>query len=348
MKKEIKLYGTIGLQIRADQFVNTLSELEQIGCTDLTIHLHSQGGDVIEGNVIFNAIQRTPIHTKIIIDGLAASMAGIIILSADEVEICENAFVMIHRPYTNGGGNADDIESTAKVLRSMETTFINCIVTKTAMTEEQIKTKFFNNSDCWLNADEAVQYGFATRKIASLAKVQNITQTEQMSIENIYNRFSASLNNDNQKSMKKKLIDKFNLVGVTEESSDDEIIQQLSEKFETLKKQTENSTEEIVNSMLLKARQDCKITATQEQTYKQIGLKNGISALSEVLNNTNRMPSITATLQAYKQHTPEHKAQGKDKDRREWTLEDYRKYAPQELRANPQLYAKLADQEFGK
>lgn len=33
------------------------------------------------------------------------------------------------------------------------------------------------------------------------------------------------------------------------------------------------------------------------------------------------------------------------KDRNGWTLTDYRKYAPDELRKNPRLYAELIDKE---
>jgi hypothetical protein len=38
---------------------------------------------------------------------------------------------------------------------------------------------------------------------------------------------------------------------------------------------------------------------------------------------------------------------GIDKPKNEWTLDDYRKYAPQELKADRKLYKALIKQEFG-
>ncbi|MEI7504813.1 MAG: ATP-dependent Clp protease proteolytic subunit, partial [Paludibacter sp.] len=99
MDKEIKLYGSIGSSgINSFDFSTQLSELEKSGCKSLTIHMHCYGGSVFEGNVIYNALKNSKMSIKIVVDGIAASMASIILLAVKDVDIAENGYVMVHRP----------------------------------------------------------------------------------------------------------------------------------------------------------------------------------------------------------------------------------------------------------
>ena len=63
-----------------------------------TVHLriNSPGGDVFEGRAIVEAIKRFAGKTIAHVDSLAASAATSIAIAADEVEIAQGAFFMIH------------------------------------------------------------------------------------------------------------------------------------------------------------------------------------------------------------------------------------------------------------
>lgn len=334
MDKEIKLYGSIGRDVTASRFVDNIAEAEQGGCKNLTIRVHSGGGSVLDGNVMFNAMQQSRMHIKVIIDGMAASMASIVILAADEVEICENGFIMVHRPHGMEEGDADAFYQTAKLLKDMESNFTKLYSSKTGLSPQEIKAKWLDGKDHWLNADESVKYGFASRKVAATAKGIKVTSENIMSI---YNKFVASLNYKNENSMKKQLIDTFKLQGVAENSTDEEV---LSKMIELVKKERETAVEAMLKIS------GKKIQANMLDTYRSIGKTSGLAILSSVLSGMETSyPDITSFI---KDSRTLPAATNEKKAVADWTLEDYRRHAPQMLKDNPKLYNELCNKEYGE
>lgn len=348
MNKDIKLYGEIGFAIKANDIAQIFAELERNGAKNVTIHLHSEGGNVLEGNAIFNIIQQSSLHVKIIIEGIAASMASVIILAADEVEICENAFIMIHRPNGGGRGNVDEVAATLKILQDIEDVFIRVYSSKTGLAAEQVKVQWLNGAYNWLNADEAVKYGFANRKVSAIAKnIKGLKISSNTDAKQLYNQFAASLNNQTQFNMKRELIETFNLKDVSEISSDEDVLQSLVAKFDSMEKQVNEGVDNSINGLLETARKEGKIIPSQFDTYRQIGKTSGVTALASVLNDMRPYVPITSQLnKTIPTATLEHTNSIKSKS--EWSLDDYRKNAPQELKSNPKLYRELIKKEYGQ
>ena len=73
-----------------------------------------------------------------------------------------------------------------------------------------------------------------------------------------------------------------------------------------------------------------RIEYTQKDTFARVGCEMGLETLSLLLGGMSKVLKISEIL---------------SKDRNGWTLTDYRKYAPDELRKNPRLYAELIDKE---
>lgn len=73
-----------------------------------------------------------------------------------------------------------------------------------------------------------------------------------------------------------------------------------------------------------------RIEYTQKDTFARVGCEMGLETLSLILGGMSKVLKISEIL---------------SKDRNGWTLTDYRKYAPDELRKNPRLYAELIDKE---
>jgi len=349
MDKEIKLYGSIGSEINSFDFSKQLSELEKAGCTNLTIHMHCYGGSVFEGNVIYNAIKSSKMSIKIVIDGIAASMASIILLAVKDVAIAENGFVMVHRPTSGGVGDADALLASVKLLNDMETNFIKSISERTNLPENDVKSKWFDSKDHWLNADEAIKYGFANSKVDSVAKQLKTLDKgifASMELKNIYDKYESSLNNNiNEIEMKKELIDLFGLEGLTELSTDTEVLDAIKAKLEEMKqlaeagkKQVENNVKSIVKSAV----QSGKIQHNMSATYEKIGMTSGLDSLSTILDSINPRMSIVNMIATAKKTDivgVKNKAQ--------WGLDDYRMHAPNELRDNPKLYDELYEKEYG-
>lgn len=123
---------------------------------DLTVYINSDGGDVFAGIAIHSILSRHTGHKKGIVDGLAASIASVILMACDEIVMSSGAQLMIHKPSTAFAyGNADDfrdlIERLDKAQESITGIYMQNV--KEGVTEEDITEKI--NAETWMNADEA-------------------------------------------------------------------------------------------------------------------------------------------------------------------------------------------------
>lgn len=87
---------------------------------DLNIYINSAGGSVFAGMAIYNMLKRHTGHKKVIVDGLAASISSVIALAGDEIEVPENAYIMIHKPWCSCQGNSDDFKARYEMLEKTE------------------------------------------------------------------------------------------------------------------------------------------------------------------------------------------------------------------------------------
>jgi phage I-like protein len=158
--------------------------------------------------------------------------------------------------------------------------------------------------------------------------------------ENICNRYAASLNIKNELKMKKKLIELLHLEGVTETSTDEEILEKVREKFTELENASEKEAETNVNALISSAQKEGKIPVNMIEIYREIGRKSGLSVLTNVLSSIQKPPSIMSMIK------PDSKKTEFQKDRSQWTLEDYRKYDPKAFERNSKLFDELYKKEF--
>jgi ATP-dependent Clp protease protease subunit len=163
---EILIYGAIGVSmwedsVSAKQFSDELSKLDS-KIKNITLRINSPGGCVFQGYAIANRIKQHSAKFTIYIDGLAASIASIIAIAGDEVVIGEGAQMMIHSAWTVAMGNARDLEKVIDRLGEIDEQLISLYVKKTGKSRAEIRDMV--EKETWLNADEAVEMGFADRK----------------------------------------------------------------------------------------------------------------------------------------------------------------------------------------
>lgn len=122
---------------------------------DMTIYINSGGGDVFAGIAIHSILSRHTGHKKGIVDGLAASIASVILMSCDEIVMSSGAQLMIHKPSSWAYGNADDfaklIEELDRCQQSITDIYMQHV--QDGVTEEVIKEKI--DAETWMTADEA-------------------------------------------------------------------------------------------------------------------------------------------------------------------------------------------------
>ncbi|WP_324730983.1 head maturation protease, ClpP-related [Pseudomonas paeninsulae] len=158
----VYLYDIIGEDwfggVAAKDFVPTLNAMD----VD-TIHLriNSPGGDVFDGRAMANALRNHKARVVAHIDGQAASAATYVALAADEVEIAEGGFFMIHNAWTMAMGNADDFDKSSALLRKIDASIVADYQRKTGKDAEQIAQ--WMQDTTWFTAEDALANGFVDR-----------------------------------------------------------------------------------------------------------------------------------------------------------------------------------------
>lgn len=131
-------------------FMNQIDNAEP-----LTLYINSGGGDVFAGIAIHSILSRHTGHKKGIVDGLAASIASVILMSCDEIVMSSGAQIMIHKPSSWAYGNADDfadlIEELDRCQQSITDIYMKHV--KEGIEETTIKEKI--DAETWMTAAEA-------------------------------------------------------------------------------------------------------------------------------------------------------------------------------------------------
>jgi len=194
--------GTYG--ITAQEFITDIKDLKD---TPINLRINSLGGDVFDGMAMYNVIKRREAKTTVYIEGIAASIATIISLGADEVVMAENSLFMIHNAWGGTMGEAKDMRKTADTLEKITGELTDIYRKKTGLSYDALAEMM--DEETWLNANEAFEMGFIDTisdsiKVAAkydVSKFKNITQEE------IQNKLSININN---KKMTNELKEWFN------------------------------------------------------------------------------------------------------------------------------------------
>lgn len=165
---EVLIYDDIGSYgIDTAKFNDALRGLGPV--KDITLRINSGGGNVFDGQSIYNLLKQHPAHVTVRVDGLAASSASLIAMAGDRVEMPEASWMMIHDPVTVWSENAraEDHEFMADRLRGIKQTFVGVYARRTGISVEKISEMMSANSGqgTWMDGPAAVELGFADEVI---------------------------------------------------------------------------------------------------------------------------------------------------------------------------------------
>jgi ATP-dependent Clp endopeptidase proteolytic subunit ClpP len=135
--------------------------MQEVGPGPLVVEINSPGGNVWDGLAIYNMLRgrQAPVTTRVV--GIAASIASIIALAGDTVEIADAALIMIHDPSGMVAGSSEDMRKMADALDQHAEVLAGIYRKKTGRSIESIRAAM--KSETWFTADEAIQYGLANR-----------------------------------------------------------------------------------------------------------------------------------------------------------------------------------------
>lgn len=154
---DILIYDEIGFWgVQASEFVTALAAVD---AKTINLRVNSPGGSVFDGLAIYQALAAHPAKIIAHVDGWAASIASVIIMSADTIMIGEAAQIMVHQPWSMVMGPADDMRKEADILDSLEAAIIDVYVARTGGTRDEIAA--WVKDETWFKGQAAVDAGFA-------------------------------------------------------------------------------------------------------------------------------------------------------------------------------------------
>lgn len=162
-QSEVLIYDVIGWPfVDANEFAR---DFNNISSKEITIGINSPGGDVFDGTAIFNTIDNHPSRIITRIDGIAASMASIIALAGDEIQIASNAYYMMHNPWSIAMGDHNDFQKEGELLERIAATLGETYANKTGLDIKAVRQMM--DDETWLIGKELVDQGFADKVIGS-------------------------------------------------------------------------------------------------------------------------------------------------------------------------------------
>lgn len=141
----------------AQTFKNELDELGDV--ETINLYVNSPGGSVFEGITIHNMLKRHNAKVIAHVDALAASIASVIIMAADEIRMPSNSMLMIHNPWTFAIGNAAELRKQADDLDRIGESAIKSYLNKAGDKVDEENLREMLDAETWLSADEAYELG---------------------------------------------------------------------------------------------------------------------------------------------------------------------------------------------
>lgn len=307
MTAKLYLYGDIDTwgENSAAAFTQRFNEACKTS-DSIDLHIHSCGGSVFEGSLIYNLLKNSKKPVDVYIDGLVASMGTIVMLPARNIYMSANAYMMIHAPRGSAFlATAREMESAMKLLRAMEQNFVDAYTARTGKSKEDIAK--WLQGDNWFSAKEALAEKLIDGIVDAVAIDVNEPQQEELKgikPEALYNRYAAKFNQNNNKEMNKpEVIARYGLTGVTTESSEADIYAAIDAKLKA-ESDEKNRLQGVIDAqgkkqitdMVAAYKEAKKITDEQVPSFVAIGEKAGIEALKVALDAIKVVPSITAAI----------------------------------------------------
>ncbi|RWZ80785.1 head maturation protease, ClpP-related [Staphylococcus saprophyticus] len=188
---EIDIYGfidnvtvegmTISPQTIKDQ-LNAMGDVDEV-----VVNINSNGGDVFSGVAIYNMLRRHDAHITVNIDGLAASIASVIAMAGDKVNMPGNAMLMVHNAWTEIAGDSNTFKKQADSLERINSVVFNSYVDKSPDIDHALLQQYMDD-ETWFTAKEAKDLGLIDN-ITKSSRVAAAATSTMLGGETFMNRY---------------------------------------------------------------------------------------------------------------------------------------------------------------
>lgn len=246
-------------------FIKTLGKNEP-----LEVEINSPGGSVTAGITIANLIKQlnTEGHeTTAVVEGLAASIASVIMCACKNVVMNESSMVMIHKCWSIAIGNSDTMRKEADTMDMMNKAIISFYRSKFDLSDEQLEE--YMRQETWFSGSETSTFNFNCkvvpdeRDFAIAACIKNFDLSK-------FNKLPTKIKDIIEKNnlTTKSIIDMENTdKETTVQQEVQEAVIEAEEKIET---QVEEPKAEVVEETVPKAEVDKRVSGMQSAMAKQM------------------------------------------------------------------------------
>lgn len=139
---------------------------------DIMVYINSPGGSFTALTAIYDTMQFVRPDVQTVCLGQAASAAAVLLAGGAKGKryALANSRILIHQPYSEGGGQGSDIEIQAKEIMRMRSLLETMLSRHSSKSPEEVARDI--ERDKILTAQEALEYGlidqvFTTRKAST-------------------------------------------------------------------------------------------------------------------------------------------------------------------------------------
>lgn len=290
----ILLYGDVGGwgDIDSQRVVTELLALEN-QYSSIDVRINSGGGDVYHGIAIFNALRNSKADIKIYVDGIAASIAGVIALCGKPLYMSQYARLMLHKVSGGAYGSAKELRETAELIEQLEGTLAEMIAGRIGKKKEEVLTAYFeDNKDHWMTATEAL----SMKIIDGIHDLDDAPAVnEESTTEDVYKAFNNRLESiKNHKNKDMALLDDIRKIPAFANATEADVTALLKEQatkleaneqdIASLKAKLADVEAKEVEALLNSAVSDGRITEEQKPHYAKL-LDADRSATEALLNS---------------------------------------------------------------
>ena len=163
----INLYSLVGAGdifaagLTGSEFYSQLSAAKPD--EEIELHIHSDGGDALDGMMMANVLSDHKGRKVAVIDGTCASAATFAAMACDTVKMRASALMMIHGAWSDASGQPDKLREKADQLDKVITA-MRPLYERRNVPSAKIDA-WMASQETWFTAAEAKDYGIVDRVI---------------------------------------------------------------------------------------------------------------------------------------------------------------------------------------
>ncbi|MCR0869004.1 Clp protease ClpP [Staphylococcus aureus] len=181
---------------------------------DIDVVINSNGGNLAAGSEIYTHLRAHKGKVNVRITAIAASAASLIAMAGDHIEMSPVARMMIHNPSSIAQGEVKDLNHAAETLDHVAQIMAEAYAVRAGKTKQELVEMM--DKETWLNADEAIEQGFADSKMFENDKMQIVASGAHVLSKDVINRVTALMSkapevNIDIDAIANKVIEKINM-----------------------------------------------------------------------------------------------------------------------------------------